>query len=75
MFQTFLNRIIDSPFRILAVFVRFSCRQSGQNFNAVVNGINRPNMETSFVNGLQNIFAQHQRINVGARNNHTLVAG
>ena len=73
MFQPFLNRIIDGSFGIFAVLVRLARRHAGQNFNAVVNRIDRPDMELSFLNGLQNVFPQHQRADIGSRNNNALV--
>ena len=32
-------------------------------------------MELSFLNGLQNVFPQHQRADIGSRNNNALVPG
>ena len=57
------------------MLIRFAGFNTGQNFYAVINIVNRVNMKFSFVNSIQDVFAQHQVLYVGTGDNHALVSG
>lgn len=68
--QPLPDSIVDGTFRIISVLIRFAGFNTGQNFYAVINIVNRVNMKFSFVNGIQDVFAQPQVLYDGTGDNH-----
>lgn len=73
--QSILNRAVNRLFWINAAFVRLTGFDSGQNLDAVIDRINRPDMELAFVHRFENILPQHQIRHIGPRNDNAVLAG
>jgi hypothetical protein len=70
--QLLIHQEIDRALGVFSVGALFSCGQAGEDFDALVNGLYRVDMEFPFLHRLHDVLSQHQVTEVEMRDHHSL---
>lgn len=73
--QFLLHPIIEGAGRVLPVCVAFAGWDAGQEFNAFIDGVDGIDIKFPPGHSMDDIPAQHQMLQIGARDDHALITG